>query len=34
MKTLKEYTEWMKGLIQNIAPDGKYHLISETSNEH
>ena len=31
MKTLQEYTDWMKGLITGIAPDGKYELLSRTT---
>ena len=34
MKTLKEYTNWMQGIIRGIAPDGSFKLISRTSNEN
>jgi len=33
MKTLHEYTDWMKGIIEGVAPDGAWKLISHTSND-
>lgn len=33
MKTMQEYTDWMIGIIQNIAPDGSWKLISKTWND-
>lgn len=30
MKTLSEYTDWMKGLVDGIMPNAKYHLYSVT----
>jgi len=33
-KTLHHYTDWMKGLIDGITPDGKYKIFSLTSNKH
>eukprot|EP01116_Phalansterium_solitarium_P023612 TRINITY_DN8374_c0_g1_i1.p1 TRINITY_DN8374_c0_g1~~TRINITY_DN8374_c0_g1_i1.p1 ORF type:complete len:147 (+),score=39.75 TRINITY_DN8374_c0_g1_i1:25-441(+) len=33
IKTVEDYTNWMKGLIENITPDGRYELHSTTYNE-
>ena len=33
MKTLQEYTDWMEGIFENIAPDGSCKLISKTWND-
>lgn len=30
MKTLKDYTNWMKGLVSGIMPDATYEVISAT----
>lgn len=34
MKTLQEYTDWMAGIIEKVAPDGSWKLISKTWNDH
>jgi len=33
IKTLQAYTDWMKGLVDGIAPDSRYTLHSVTSND-